>query len=101
MAINNSISKYDWQYILSETLLISVFIFTDLIEVINKEFFYFVPKLISNQAYRIFTLILVQAFLNNLLSNIGGLINNSFFFFCSDSTSADNTGSRFVGSVCF
>ena len=31
MAINNSISKYDWQYILSASLLISVFILTDLI----------------------------------------------------------------------
>ena len=69
MAINNSISKYDWQYILSASLLISVFILTDLIGVIDKEYFYFVPKLISDQPYRIFTSILIHADLNHLLSN--------------------------------
>ena len=40
MAINNSISKYDWQFILSASLLILVFIFTDLIGVFNKELSY-------------------------------------------------------------
>jgi len=39
MANNNSISKYDWQYILSASLLISVFILIDLIGVFDKEFF--------------------------------------------------------------
>ena len=79
MSINNSISKYDWQYILSASLLISVFILTDLIGVINKEYFYFVPKLISDQPYRIFTSILTHADLNHLLSNIGGIIITRYF----------------------
>ena len=79
MTINNSISKYDWQYILSACLLISVFILTDLIGVIDKEYFYFVPKLISDQPYRIFTSILVHADLNHLLSNIGGIIITRYF----------------------
>ena len=79
MTNNYSISKYDWQYILSASLLISVFIFTDLIGVIDKEFFYFVPKLISDQPYRIFTSILVHADLNHLLSNIGGIIITRYF----------------------
>ena len=80
MAINNSISKYDWQYILSASLLISVFILTDLIGVIDKEYFYFVPKLISDQPYRIFTSILIHADLNHLLSNLGGIIITRYFF---------------------
>jgi rhomboid protease GluP len=79
MAINNSISKYDWQYILSASLLISVFILTDLIGVIDKEYFYFVPKLISDQPYRIFTSILIHVDLNHLLSNIGGIIITRYF----------------------
>ncbi len=79
MAINNSISKYDWQYILSASLLISVFILTDLIGVIDKEYFYFVPKLISDQPYRIFTSILTHADLNHLLSNLGGIIITRYF----------------------
>ena len=80
MTINNSISKYDWQYILSASLLISVFILTDLIGVIDKEFLYFVPRLISEQPYRIFTSILVHADLNHLLSNLGGIIITRYFF---------------------
>ena len=79
MTINNSISKYDWQYILSASLLMSVFILTDLIGVIDKEYFYFVPKLISDQPYRIFTSILIHADLNHLLSNIGGIIITRYF----------------------
>ena len=79
MTINNSISKHDWQCILSASLLISVFILTDLIGVIDKEYFYFVPKLISDQPYRIFTSILVHADLNHLLSNIGGIIITRYF----------------------
>ena len=79
MTINNSISKYDWQYIISTSLLISVFILTDLIGVIDKEYFYFVPRLISDQPYRIFTSILVHADLNHLLSNIGGIIITRYF----------------------
>ena len=79
MTINNSISKYDLQYILSASLLISVFILTDLIGVIDKEYFYFVPRLISYQPYRIFTSILVHADLNHLLSNLGGIIITRYF----------------------
>ena len=79
MTINNSIYKYDWQYILSASLLISVFILTDLIGVIDKEYFYFVPRLISDQPYRIFTSILVHAELNHLLSNIGGIVITRYF----------------------
>ena len=79
MAINNSISKYDWQYILSASLLIIVFILTDLIRVFDKEFLYFVPRLISVQPYRIFTSILTHADLNHLLSNLGGIIITRYF----------------------
>ncbi len=79
MAINNSISKYDWQYIISASLLIVTFILTDLIEVFDKEFLYFVPRLISDQPYRIFTAILVHADLNHLLSNLGGIIITRYF----------------------
>jgi membrane associated rhomboid family serine protease len=79
MAINNSISKYDLQFIVTGTFLISVFIFTDLIGVVDKEYFYFVPRLISDQPYRIFTSILVHADLNHLLSNIGGIIITRYF----------------------
>ena len=79
MAINNSISKYDWQYIISGFFLILVFIFTDLIGVIEKEYFYFVPRLISAQPYRIFTSILIHADLNHLLSNLGGIIITRYF----------------------
>ena len=79
MAINNSISKYDLQYFVAVFFLITVFIFTDLIGVIDKEYFYFVPKLISDQPYRIFTSILVHADLSHLLSNIGGIIITRYF----------------------
>ena len=74
MPFNNSISKYDWQYIVSTFILTSVFIFTDLIRVVDKELFYYVSRLISDQPHRIFTSILVHADLNHLLSNIGGII---------------------------
>ena len=79
MPLNNSISKYDWQYIISALLLISVFIFTDLIGVLDKEIFYFVPRLINDQPYRIFTSILIHADLNHLLSNLGGIIITRYF----------------------
>ncbi len=79
MLFNNSISKYDWQYIVSGFLLISVFIVTDLIGFFNKEIFYFVPRLISDQPYRIFTSILIHADFNHLLSNLGGIIITRFF----------------------
>jgi len=79
MPFNISISKYDWQYLVTGFSLISVFIFTDLIGVINKEYFYFVPRLISDQPYRIFTSILTHADLNHLLSNLGGIIITRYF----------------------
>ena len=79
MPFNNSISKNDWQYILIASLLISVFILTDLIGVIDKEYVYFVPRLISDQPYRILTSILTHADLNHLLSNLGGIIITRYF----------------------
>ena len=79
MPFNNSISKYDWQYLVSGFSLISAFIFTDLIKVIDKEYFYFVPRLISDQPHRIFTSILIHADLNHLLSNLGGIIMTRYF----------------------
>jgi membrane associated rhomboid family serine protease len=80
MPFNNSISKYDWQYLVTGIFLISVFICTDLIRVIDKEYFYFVPRLISDQPHRIFTSILIHADLNHLLSNLGGIIITRYFF---------------------
>ena len=79
MSLNTSISKYDWQYIVTGCFLISVFILTDLIGVIDKEYFYFVPRLISDQPYRIFTSILIHVDLNHLLSNLGGIIVTRYF----------------------
>mgnify|MGYP001308930437 FL=1 len=79
MPFNNSISKYDWQYLGTGLFLISVFIFTDLLGVINKEYFYFVSRLISDQPHRIFTSILIHADLNHLLSNLGGIIITRYF----------------------
>jgi len=79
MPLNNSISKYDWQYLLTGFFLISIFICIDLIGVIDKEYFYFVPKLISDQPHRIFTSILIHADLNHLLSNLGGIIITRYF----------------------
>ena len=79
MAINNSISNYDWQFLATGFFLISFFIFTDLIGVIDKEYFYFVPRLISDQPHRIFTSILIHADLNHLLSNLGGIIITRYF----------------------
>ena len=79
MSFYNSISKDDWQYIIIASLLISVFICTDVIRVFDKEFLYFVPKLISYQPYRILTSILIHADLNHLLSNLGGLIITRYF----------------------
>ena len=79
MPLNNTISKYDWQYIVTGCFLISVFVFTDLIGVFEKEHFYFVPRLISDQPYRIFTSILIHVNLNHLLSNLGGIIITRYF----------------------
>ncbi len=77
--IKNSMSKYELQYILSASLLILVFIFTDLIRVFDKEFFLFIPRLISDQPYRILSSVIVHADLNHLLSNLGGIIMTRYF----------------------
>ena len=79
MFVQTSISKYDWQYILIASILILVFIFTDLLRVFQKELLYFVPRLISDQPYRILTSILIHADLNHLLSNLGGIIITRYF----------------------
>jgi membrane associated rhomboid family serine protease len=79
MPLNISISKFDWQYIVTGSFLISAFILTDLIGVIDKEYFYYVPRLISYQPYRIFTSTLIHADLNHLLSNLGGIIITRYF----------------------
>ncbi len=79
MLIKNSISKYEWQFILTAFVLILFFIFTDLIRVIDKDFLYFVPRLINDQPFRIFTSILIHADLNHLLSNLGGIIITRYF----------------------
>ncbi len=79
MPIKNSISKYDWQYIFIGSLLMLVFIFTDLVRVFDKKFLYYVPRLISNEPYRIFTSILIHIDLNHLLSNLGGIIITRYF----------------------
>ena len=79
MPCNNLISKYDWQYLITGFFLILVFIFTDLIGVIDKEFFYFEPRLIRDQPFRIFTSIVTHVDLNHLLSNLGGIIITRYF----------------------
>ena len=79
MSLMNSISKYDLQYLVSASVLVAVFICTDLINVFDKEFLYFVPGLIKDQPYRIFTSILVHADFNHLLSNLGGIIISRYF----------------------
>ena len=79
MTLKNSLSKYDWQYAISASVLITVFIFTDFIKVFDKEVLYFVPTLISDQPYRIFTSILIHADLNHLLGNLGGIIITRYF----------------------
>ena len=79
MPFNNSISKYDWQYIFISSLLILIFIFTDLIKFFDKEYLYYMPRLISDQPYRIYTSILIHKDLNHLLSNLGGIIITRYF----------------------
>tara|TARA_Y100001970_G_scaffold290060_1_gene422420 strand:+ start:10694 stop:11299 length:606 start_codon:yes stop_codon:yes gene_type:complete len=79
MYLKKSISKYDWQYLFCASILISVYIFTDLFNFFNKDSLYFVPRLIIDQPYRIFTSILIHADLNHLLSNLGGIIITRYF----------------------
>ena len=79
MSFKNTISKYDWQYIISASILISFFIFTDLIRVFDKEYLYYSSGLISDQPHRIFTSILIHGDFYHLLSNLGGIIITRYF----------------------
>ena len=79
MTLKTSISKYDWQFIVIASALISFFVFTDLINLFDKQSLCFIPRLISNQPYRIFTSILVHADLNHLFNNLGGIIITRYF----------------------
>ena len=80
MLVNNSISKYDWQYVICTFILIIFFLCTDFFRLFDKEFLFYVPKLINDQPYRIFTSILIHADLNHLLSNLGGIVITRYFF---------------------
>ena len=80
MLVNNSISKYDWQYIFCGFILVIFFICTDLIRLFDKEFLFYVPSIISDQPYRIFTSILIHKDLNHLFSNLGGIVITRYFF---------------------
>ena len=79
MSKNTVISKFDWQYIISAGVLISVFIFTDIIEIWYKEDLYYSSRLISNEPHRIFTSILIHANFNHLLTNLGGIVITRYF----------------------
>ena len=80
MLVNNLVSKYDWQYIICSFILVIFFICTDLIGLFDKEFLFYVPSIISDQPYRIFTSILIHADLNHLFSNLGGIVITRYFF---------------------
>ena len=75
----HKLSKYDWPFILCTSILIVVFIFTDLIQLLNKEILYYFPKKISYEPYRVFTSILIHADFNHLVSNIFGLTITRYF----------------------
>ena len=75
----NSISKFDWQYISCGVILISVFICTDVLRIFAKENLYYLPRIISNQPFRIFSSILIHKNSNHLLSNLGGIIMIRYF----------------------
>ena len=80
MEFNNSISKYDWQYIVCAFVLILFFICTDLIRLFDKNYLFYIPSIISDQPYRIFSSILIHADINHLLSNLGGIAITRYFF---------------------
>ena len=80
MLVNNLISKYDWQYIFCAFILVIFFICTDLIRLFDKEFLFYVPSLIRDQPYRIFTSILIHTDFNHLFSNLGGIVITRYFF---------------------
>jgi len=79
MTFNNSISKNDWQYIICAFILILFFICSDFIGLFDKEFLLYVPRIISDQPYRIFTSIFIHADLNHLLTNLGGIVITRYF----------------------
>ena len=68
------ISKYDWQYLICSLILVSIFIFTDIFRLIDKEYLLYLPKKISEQPYRIFSYAFIHGDFNHLISNIGGII---------------------------
>ena len=76
---NNSISENDCNHIASAFFLVLVFIFADVIRVLDKEALYFVPRLISDQPFRIFKSIIIHSDLNRLPSNLGGIIITRYF----------------------
>ena len=78
--VNISISKYDWQYIFCVIVLLIFFICTDLIRLFDKDFLLYIPRIISDQPYRIFTSILIHSDLNHLFSNLGGIVISRYFF---------------------
>ena len=79
MFTKHGINKYDWQYLLTAFILISIFICTDLLGVLNKEFLYYLPQMISKQPHRILSSTLIHSDLNHLISNLGGIVINRYF----------------------
>ncbi len=77
--MNHSINKYDWQYIVTFFILISIFICTDLIRIFDKGSLYYLPEIISIQPHRILTYSLIHADLNHLISNLGGIVITRYF----------------------
>ena len=80
MLVNNLISKYDWQYIICSLILVVCFICTDLIRLFDKNYLFYIPSIIIDQPYRIFSSILIHADINHLLSNLGGIAITRYFF---------------------
>ena len=79
MFTKHGINKYDWQYLLTAFILISIFICTDLFGVLDKEFLYYLPQMISKQPHRILSSTLIHSDLNHLISNLGGIVINRYF----------------------
>ena len=79
MAMNDGISKYDWQFLFSGAVLISAFVFTDLFRVLDKDFLFYSSRLITEQPHRVFTSILVHSNFDHLLTNLGGIVITRYF----------------------
>lgn len=77
--MNHAINKYDWQYIVIFFILISIFIFTDILGIFEKKSLYYLPGIISHQPHRILTYSLIHADLNHLISNLGGIVITRYF----------------------